>query len=182
MKTDAASGQRWFQFSLRTTLILMFLAAGLFAWYANGMSRYRTLVAATTQLQRQGAMVEWYLQSWPAFDQVTRISLRGTRPTPDDLRVLSSLTDLAWLSLARTPVEDADLTGLESLVNLQELDLSETAIGDEGLAWLARLPRLGVVKVGGTQVTLDGLMRFHELRPEVVLVVKPTGASEVEVF
>lgn len=174
--SDSPSRQRWFQFSLRSTLVLMFLAAGLLAWYSNGMSRYRSIVAATTQLQNQGAIVEWYLQSWPSFDKVTRISLRGTRPTGDDLRVLSGLTDLAWLSLADTWVNDADLAGLDALVNLQELDLSGTPIGDEGLASLARLPRLSVVKVGGTRVTSEGLMKFHNLRPEVTLVVKATGA------
>jgi hypothetical protein len=178
--SDSAQGQRWFQFSLRSALLLMFLTAGLLAWYSNGMSHYRALVAATTQLKTRGAIVEWYLRPWPQFDKVTRISLRGTQPTSDDLRILSGLTDLAWLSLARTPVTDADMAGLGSLVNLQEIDLSETQIGDEGLLMLARLPNLSIVKVGGTRVTVDGLMALHAIRPDLTMVEKATSAFDIE--
>jgi len=173
-----APSQRWFQFSLRSGLLLMFLSAVLFAWYANGMSRYRSIVRATTQLQNRGAIVEWHLQGWPRFDEVTRISMRGTQPTAEDLTTLGSLSDLAWISLARTPLEDRDLQLLEGLVNLQELDLSETRVTDEGIQELAQLPWLSVLKVGGTGVTPAGAERLRSKLPGLEISLTPTQAAE----
>jgi hypothetical protein len=158
----------------------MVLTAGLLAWYGNGMSHFRGIVASTKHLQSRGAIVEWYLRSWPQFDQVTRISLQGTQPTAEDLRVLGGLTDLAWLSLARTPVTDDDLARLATLESLQELDLSETAISDAGLMTLARLPHLATVKVGGTKVTPKGVATFVTERPGVNVVLEVTKAHEVK--
>lgn len=155
----------------------MLLTAVLFAWYANGMSRYRSIVRATDQLQQRKAIVEWHLQAWPRFDEVTRISLRGTEPTAEDLATLGKLTDLAWLSLAKTPFADRDVPMLAGLVNLQELDLSETQVTDEGIQQLAGLPWLSVLKVGGTGVTPAGAERLRSKVPGLEINLTPTQAA-----
>jgi CheY-like chemotaxis protein len=101
---------------------------------------------------------------WPRLQTGQKLDLLSTRISDRELgNLLSSLTDLRFLSLAETRVGDAGLAHLQSLPHLQELHLDHSDITDAGLKLLTGLPRLEILDLKGTHITDAGMVEIGRL-------------------
>ena len=172
--------RRWFQFRLRTLLVLVVVLCLPLSWLAVELQRARRQYLVVQALRSHGATVH--------YD--TRVS---TRPRPFSLRRLLGddffchvdcvefdsesdkrprlelLRDLPYVRsvfLTGTPVTDADLKHLQGLKKIEYLVLSDCPrITDAGLEHLALLTSLWAVDVSGTQVTERGVQRLQRVFP-----------------
>jgi CheY-like chemotaxis protein len=116
---------------------------------------------------------------WPRLQTGQKLDLLSTRISDRELgNLLSSLTDLRFLSLAETRVGDAGLAHLQSLTHLQELHLDHSDITDEGLKLLTGLPRLEILDLKGTHITDAGLVEVGRLAQLKGLYLTRTGITD----
>jgi hypothetical protein len=122
--------RRWLRFSLRGAMLLMLLAALLLAWKVNQVSAKRRAVA---EIERVGGQVVFF-EPWGPV----------------------------WLH---------QLIGEDYFADVQEVELLEKdgtdvrrirvgPVTDEHLASIGRFPRVSVVKVGGSQITDEGIRQL----------------------
>jgi hypothetical protein len=83
----------------------------------------------------------------------TSLDLNDTDISDDGMAMLSSLSRLQYLGLARTRVSDAGLQHVEGFRDLKLLILEDTAVGDDGVRALTRLQRLEILVLSGTRKT-----------------------------
>jgi hypothetical protein len=114
------------------------------------------------------------------FHRVVFVSLRDTKASDDDLKVLSKLPALENLDLTNAPITGAGLAHLRGLRNLQHLGLWNTKVDDAGLEHLARLTKLQSLVLDGTRVTDAGLEYLAGLTDlEGWLDLSGTGVTDV---
>lgn len=81
------------------------------------------------------------------------------------LSLLQSLsTNILWLNLSGTGINDNDIKKIGQLKNITRLNLAKTAITDKGIAGLARLPDLQYINLTGTAVSAQGLLKLAGLK------------------
>lgn len=168
----------WLQFSLRTFLIALSLAAvglAMFMWPAQ---RQRRSVAAITSV---GGRVTYRESRWlpksPFLHRLLTFGLPKDCCLTTDFVVfdrctgwneelpvhLSALTSAECFDLSNTPVTDMDLKYLHGLDQLEVLYLSNTAVTDAGLAHLKSLTSLRVIVLYKTAITDAGLASLKGL-------------------
>jgi len=155
--------RRWYQFSLKTLLVVMFVSCIVFAWIGWRMQRARENRARVAAFQKefQNALTEIrklggradritydmrQTQTWleKQFDDpgdadphvvlsVYHVDLSESRVTDAGLEYLKWLTELSQLELQGTSITDAGLEHLNGLTSLHSLDLSGTKVTDEGV-------------------------------------------------
>jgi hypothetical protein len=164
------AGRRWFQFSLRSFLVLVMLAC---AWLAVVVHRAREQQEAVAAIERAGGLIQfdgWHNEvrlehedmrrwSFHLFNSVVEVFLEG------DSRINDVCQDLARLpSLRRVivlgPLSDDGLTQLMTLRRLDTLYLSRTRITNAGVLRLSQMRGLQYVCLGTIPVKDSGL---HEL-------------------
>ena len=154
--------RRWYQFSLKTLLVVMTVSCLAFAWIGSRLRRAqenRDRVAvvedAVAAIEKLGGEVtkayeERRPQTWleELFDdpgdaddpvgvlEVTRVNFRGSDVTDAGLEHLKGLKHLNYLGLEDTKVTDAGLVHLKGLTKLQRLYLDDTEVTDAGLEHL----------------------------------------------
>lgn len=172
---------RWYQFSLRTMLLVMLASAVGFAGLGAGLQRARRNRRAAAEIhkvqariERLGGSVGFQYQDDPdSLDQlfgdpgVFRISEVQSQGTFDDdgLRELRELTGLVSLQLNGTQVTDAGLKHLEGLTSLNNLNLANTQVSDAGLEHLRGLSNLWNLDLTGTRVTGEGVKSLQQALP-----------------
>ncbi|TDB67546.1 c-type cytochrome domain-containing protein [Arundinibacter roseus] len=87
--------------------------------------------------------------------------------TDEDVRKISTFSNLTRLHLENTTITDQALGYLKNLPHLEQLNLYGTAISDVGLRDLVLFPALQVVYLWQTNITEDGVARLKKLRPEL---------------
>jgi hypothetical protein len=92
--------------------------------------------------------------------------------------VLENLSKLRQLFLDQTQVTDRVLPHLARLANLEELDLAGTGITDEGLLQIGRLSRLKVLWLGSTKITDEGLAHLSQLHELQMLDTSQTAVTD----
>ncbi len=175
--------RRWFQFSLRTLLLLVALLALWLGWHAVQVRRQREAVLTIEEL---GGHV-LYDYEWPrgssntppnepswlarlvGVDQVhdvASVSLAHNKEVTDaDLRQLSDLKDLRDLNLGWTEVSDEGLAHLKRLRGLEHLYLESCShVTDSGIAHLAGLTNLKELTVSGTRMSNAGMVHLKNLK------------------
>ena len=192
---DLKPKRRWYQFSLKTLLVVMLLSCFVFAWIGSRMKQARenrarvAAVAETTKtavaaIEELGGTVtssheKLRRQTWleEHFDdpggpddpvgvlKVARVDLRYTKVTDADLEPLRELTNLQFLILRATKVTGLGLEHLKGLTNLQELDLQSTSVTDAGLEHLKGLTELQRLWLKGTNVTAEGVKKLQQALP-----------------
>ena len=175
--TDASSSPsnprlRWFQFSLRTAMIVVTLVAGLLAgWrvYNEPYRRQREVMAYILDL-RGGYQTEPGGPSWlrglfseDSFPNIIEISLFGDRVSDASLVRLEGLANLQVLRLCHTQVSDVGLARLRGFTILRLLDLECTPVSDAGLAHLEGLANLKMLYLTDTKVSDAGLAHLKGL-------------------
>lgn len=187
-------GRCWFQYSLRTLLILTTVVAALFAWWSYKARQQREAVAA---IENAGGSVAYDFQKqqlekpphWPAwmvdamgvdyFASVHRVSFLGKKASPDsELRHLDKLPTLEELWMGGTPTSDAGLEHLQKFRMLKVLGLGGTKITDVGLKHLANVTSLQELILGSTNVSDAGLEHLKGLTELQVLDLVSTHVTE----
>ena len=140
--------RRWFQYSLRTLLILTALVAVWMAWWSHNARQQRDAVAA---LEKDNVIVHYVEDKnvlWPGwlvdllgrdyFGTVRDVELYGKKLNARDIEHLKSLPSLETLNLTISPISDKDLEGLYGLSQLRELKLFYTQVTDAGVERLQK--------------------------------------------
>ena len=178
--------RRWFQFSLRTLLLLTAVFAfGMGMW----SHRARQQKQAVTAILELGGSVYYdyhlenpdtpnvfdpkaspgapkWLRAFVAdeyFHTVVFVSLRDTTAADDDLQVLCELPRVENLDLTNTKITGAGLAHLRHLTGLKYLGLWQTQVDDAGLAHIAGLTKLQTLMLDNTKVTYEGMHQLQGL-------------------
>lgn len=183
-RDQSAKRHRWFQYGLRTLLLVM-LAIGLgTGWWANKAQRQKNAVAS---ILKAGGYVRYGYQydaagnldnnaepPGPAWlrnslgidylSRVTEVQLIGNSLADTDLQNLESLPDLTKLIVSGPRVSDAEMAHLKHLRRLETLCLSGDETTDAGLAHLKHLHRLETLDLRCPRITDAGLTHLQPLR------------------
>jgi hypothetical protein len=168
--------RRWFQFSLRTLLLIMLVCGGglgLVAFERQKNAKYQDDVEA---IQDLGGTVSFngmpfrtiWLQSLlgnDSFRKVMSVQLTAINITDAELKKLKDLTQLQVLLLDHTKITDAGLIHLSGLTQLKRLNLNDTKITDAGLEHLKGLKLLAVLELHNTKNTEAGLADLKKALP-----------------
>ena len=195
---------RWFQFSLRTLLVVVTLCAIPCSWLAVKLRQARRERAAATAIEKLGGQVEWSKPSGPAwlrsfvgddsFKTVKGVDVwgseeappgmglaKGTRSEDTDaaLQNLTVMNQLQRLYLNGSHITDAGLGNLKESNQLQSLDLHEAKVTDAGLENLKQLHQLQWLDINGTdQITDAGLANLQGLNQLRALYLSGTHVTD----
>ncbi len=152
---------RWFQYSLRSLLVLMVLVSIGMSWFAVKMQRARKQKEAVEAIKKLGGEIQYDYEVRQAGNPLPRVP-----PGPAWLRNL--LGDDFFASAVGVffppSVTDAGLEHLKGLRQLQRLGLSGTQVSDAGLERLKGLTQLlGLSFYNSTQVSDAGLAYLNRL-------------------
>jgi hypothetical protein len=186
---------RWFQYSLRSLMLLVLVVSLGMSWFAVKMKRAREQekaveeitrlgwsVAYDYQLDKRGGWVSGAVPPGPAwvwnllgekegfFATVVFVDLSSCSVTDAGLEHLKGLTQLRTLILDSTKVTDAGLEHLKGLTQLQELYLEQTQVTDAGLEHLEGLTQLHYVELLYTRVTDKGVKRLQHALPKCMIL------------
>jgi hypothetical protein len=187
MSEPRKSRRRWFQYSLRSLMLVMLLASLGMSWFAVRMKRAQKQKHAVEEIRKLGGIVRYDY----AVDTSGHWSPRAVPPGPGWLRnllgedffttvygvifspfsigdstleYLEGLTQVRVLHLDVTHVSDAGLKHLRGLTQLQELGLNGTQVTDAGMEALSGLTRLQVLDLSHTQISDVGLGHLKALK------------------
>ena len=164
--------RRWFQFSLRTLLIVVTLIAGLLVAWRVYVEPYRRQLETMKLIEELGGNYKTepggpaWMRDWfgaDNFRNIVEISLYGDMDTivsDADLAHLKGLTNLRKLVLDRCG-SDAGLAHLKGLTSLRELSLFQASVSDVGLAHLKGLTNLRTVDLSFTRVSNLAPLKGH---------------------
>ncbi len=159
--------RRWFQFSLRTLLLIIFLASVGMSTLGVKMHRarkQRQIVAAILKLgggvqydyhdgicdpRKHPPVPAWQLKVFgdDFFSDVVGVGFfRKAHLRDEDLARLENLAQLEFVMLERVPITDKALEHFKGLGNLRYLSLVGTQVTEEGIAQLAKaLPECTII-------------------------------------
>ena len=184
MTQTAKPKRRWFQYSLRTLLLFVFLVSIPLSWFAVVVQNVRRQREAVVEIEQVGGYVvhdcfgnvvhaivnrtkgeKTGLAHIGTLSQLELLDLTGFRMTDANLADLRQMTHLKWLWLDCTNTSDAGLEHLKGLIRLQSLGLRGNQITDAGLEHLKRSRELRYVNLAGTKVTEQGVESLQEALP-----------------
>jgi hypothetical protein len=177
--------RRWFQYRLRTLLLLMTVVA---VWMGFWADRARRQEQAVNKVQELGGHLAFAFQfdsqgNWkknpkpkaPAwvrnaigehyFLSVTILNFdEGSDPTDEDLTVLRDLPDLRELTLMNgRRITDQGLMNISELKQLRVLALNGTGITGSGLRHIRSCRELEGLTLDDTPLTDQGLAHLEQL-------------------
>ena len=184
--------RRWFQFSLRTLLILVTIGCVGGGWWLNRAFRQRAAVrrfyelTADRQSHRHDAPVtmcyryqgkdQYYkpiIPKWlhwlrdmigeECFGEVTGVQLLDTTATDEDLKHLAVLPGVERIWLARTKITDEGMPLLKVCPKLTFIGLDQTPVTDDGISHLTAFRDLESLSLNGTKITDAGLEHLARL-------------------
>jgi hypothetical protein len=177
---------RWYQYRLRTLLIIMTVLAVWMAWISH---RARQQKMAVEKVRAFGGTLLYDYQTTPGplgyrsdfnvlppapewlrgfigedyFQKVLYIDLNKTHVNDDDLAILANLPDLEYLNLDQTKITNKGLVYLEGLKHLKILCLGNTPIDDRGLTQLKDLTDLRGLDLEFTNISDAGIINLQRL-------------------
>jgi len=170
--------RRWYQFSLKTLLVVLTLTGFVLGMAMLPAERQRR---ATQRVRAMGGSVYFanprpdesaaasYLRKWLSrdyFDAVIEIDLVGSNVTDGDLKDFQGLTQVQRVFLDDTKVTDDGLAHLAGLVETRSLSLNNTCVTDAGIAHLQRFTKLEILWLDGTQV-IGGISAKLQEHPQL---------------
>ena len=167
---------RWFQFSLRTLLVVVTLCAIACSWYASVMKRvWRQRAAVDAINEMHGAVMLENGFSGPAwlrsilgddfFSQDISVGLGGPKVTNAGLEQLGELSQVTNLWINESNVTDAGLKSLKRLNGLRKLNLYRADnITDAGLEHLMGMTQLRELVLGHA-ITDDAVKKLQQALP-----------------
>lgn len=161
--------RRWRQFSLRTLLVLVFLASIPLSWFAVKMQQAREQRQIVEAIQKLGGSVEYGVRF---SDLIVPRSLRNV--LGDDF--FGSVSRVVFDDCQQ--VTDSELDHLNGLSQLESLSLNGTCVTDAGLEHLKRFPQLYWLSLDGTQVTDAGLKHLEGLGQLLLLSLNGSRVTD----
>ncbi|MGA2035645.1 MAG: hypothetical protein ABSG68_25635 [Thermoguttaceae bacterium] len=153
--------RRWFQYSVRTLLLLLFIPCICFG---VKMERAGQQKAVIEEIENLGGLV-WYDYQFNVDDIPNAEDAQP--PGPPELRWLLGddfFTTVTKLDLTQTEINDAGLKRLEGLTGLQSLSLGDR-VTDAGLEHLKGLTQLHALNLQATKVTDAGIQGLQKALP-----------------
>ena len=168
------SRYRWYQFSLRSYVILMFVLAPIFTSVYKDRQRYRANSGAVASLASRRMTVQtvpgssawfWRLWRYGPTKVVDSVKSNGSPGVTDrDLQPLQELHDLRQVELSRTVITDVTLGYLRDNKRMIVLRIAGTRITNSGLENLRHFSRLEELDIGyNKNVTDDGLENLKKM-------------------
>ena len=177
---------RWYQYSLRSLLLLMFLVAIASSWLGVKMREAKKQEEAVALVLRLGGKVYYDYQidshgtidpyvdcpgpAWlrkllgdDFFTNAVNVKLYKDL-TDDNMKPLGGLYQLQKLYIQGTQITDAGLVHLKNLKRLRVLWLENPKITDVGLEHIKGLKQLRELNLDGTAISDEGLMQLTGLK------------------
>ncbi|MCE9547087.1 MAG: hypothetical protein K8T25_16555 [Planctomycetia bacterium] len=179
--------RRWYQYRLRTLLIVTTIIAIALGWWSYRARQQREAVAIlkggdgvvrhdfhlpwTGKMNNPPQWPQW-LENKVSCDYFESVILLFCSPEVTDasLEKIECLTALQELSLKGAKVTDAGLEHLNGLTSLRSLNLGRTQVTDAGLEHLNGITSLQLLYLNDTQVTDAGVARLHKALPNCSIV------------
>ena len=167
--------RRWFQFSLRTLLIGVFVLSLPLSWFAVRMERARRQREAVEAIERLGGWVvytEGSVPEDPAPEDPFDEDPFDSTPDPDWGRRLLGVDFwgtvvevhfFGYVGYLENPASDADLAHLTRLPKLEVLFLANVQVTDAGLVHIGHLSRLRHLHLCSPDVSDAGLVHLENL-------------------
>ena len=169
---------RWYQYKLRTLLVLMTLAAIFCSWYACEMRNAAERRSSIERIIELGGDVRYYEVDVP-YRLVALDSLGAPPRWYSWLRKAYGDEYLGnCLGVRGAPITDAGLVNLKGLTKLESLALWDTQITDAGLVHLKGLTKLESLELWGSQITDAGLVNLKGLTKLESLVLSHTQITD----
>ena len=167
--------RRWYQFSLRTLIIVVTLACVVMGVLVVPVHRARQQRATIETLRELGWVVTCHPtpsgHAWQRklFGDETFIDAVAVDSPPgasdDAVALLGRMPRLERVFVSGEEVTDAGVRHLASLRNLKTVCLSGTNVGDEGVKRFGSLEELEQLYLTHTQVTDQGLRQLESTLP-----------------
>ena len=188
MTANGKSRRRWFQYNLRTLLVLMLVICIGMGWLAVKMQRARKETAAVKALVGLGGWVSWNDPHSPSRSPAWLRDLLGdgffTHPYSavgggDSLELSERIHPAPRVGCLRELRTSAyQLEHLQGLTQLRVLDLARSQVGDSGLEHLWGLTATWTLSLYSTQVTDAGLKHLKGLSQLRELSLEHTHVSD----
>jgi hypothetical protein len=201
--TDSPASQppkrklRWYQFSLRTLLIVVTLFGIACSWLTIKVRQAKRQRIAAEMLRHSGCFLRYNdsdkptsgcpTSGYPTVVPAPRYpwlkSILGEDVVDPDISqdTLALLKDCPHLQVAifvDVNITDEGLENIAGLQELQSLNLDGTRITDNGLRTLRTLPRLSQLSLVRTEITDKGLENLKSLKGLQVLSLTFTAISD----
>jgi hypothetical protein len=180
---------RWYQYSLRTLLIVVTLFAFACSWLAVKIKQASRQKEAVDALLKLGGSVQYDYEVDPKGFPISHyyeVDSKGfpisdaKQPGPAWMRkVLGDdfFRTVSEIDLYNSKITDADLVHLKTLDQIYGLTLLETPITDSGLVHLKGLSRLKRLSLWVTQISDAGLKQLEGL-PLEALILSETKVTD----
>lgn len=196
----------WWQFRLRTLLVMATIASVVFATVGVHWQRRRSMMRSIAALNAHGAVTGFVparqgwlpeslalpdlllvnSQSVPGvplelltdFSTVDFLVAPGVKISPAGLQAVAQQKKLSYLDLSNSSIGDDDLKSLIPLTELRMLDLSGTQVTDAGMRYIAELASLEYLHLDRTAVTDDAVESLRHLPRLQTLTVAGSGMTE----
>jgi len=164
--TNSKPKRRWYQFSMRTLLVVMLVFCLGVGWAGARMQRAQenrervaAVVTAVTEIEKLGGMISsGYEDSATHQDLRPQTWLETLFDDPGSRDDPVGVLEVMEVSFAFTDdITDAGLEHLKGMTKLTILDLREARVTNAGLEHLKDLPKLYFLSLGDTRVTDAGL-------------------------
>ncbi len=168
--------RRWLQFSLRSVLVTMGLAALAMSLLGVPLFRLRQQIAISERLQKAGARLTWEGVDGTVMDRlaeklfgekaavhVTEVVWDRVELSPSDLADLEWLEHVQVIDLGWSAINDDGMVPMRGLRHLRYLNIDGATITDRGLGYLSGCRRLERLKAHGAPVTDAGLAHLVNL-------------------
>lgn len=163
---------RWFQFRLRTLLVITALVAlGCGTLGLKWKVQWQRNAFAGKLREELGAQAQFHVY----WDEVSRWS---SRPKHVMFRIRFSGVKQIRVSFVRGTLNDEQLARVQPLLgSVEYLDLGHTQVTDHGLKYVGRMTRLTHLELGDTAISDDGTRHFSGLTELKILGLDGTGIS-----
>jgi Leucine-rich repeat (LRR) protein len=154
--------RRWFQFSLRTLMMLTLLVGlGMAIWIVPIKKRAERQQAAVEAILKVGGVVYYDYQ----FDPLTNFIVKSAEPPPQPAWLWRLLGRDTFANVVKADwCTDAVMQHLTEMSQLRELDFDGTQnVTDTGLKCLKGLSQLETLRLARTQITDIGLETLEEM-------------------
>ena len=156
--------RRWYQFSLKTLLVVMTVTC---VWLAIISDRARRQRAAVDRIHELGGTLLYNYETGSS-------EYKGDDPPGPDWLVeligVDYFDDVVAVRLRDLPVTDADLDLVRDLPDLRGLSISRTKVTDAGLAHLTALTKLERLDLDGTNITVAGIKKLQQALPKCLII------------
>jgi hypothetical protein len=105
--------------------------------------------------------------------RIRRLQISIANFEDDDFKHLAPLKELRWLQICFCPITGAEFKQLAKLQHLESLELQGCPVDHRNLEALTGLSHLKYLELDGIVPTAPGLQRLKQMRPDMVIYVRP---------